>query len=254
VGVREDFVKDSIVAFGGLSGRAMQRSVLVVEDDHDIAELIRLHLRDQGLNVVVCNDGTAGLTQALGRSWDLLVLDLRLPGIDGLELCRRVRLEGRYIPILMLTARSTEMDRVLGLETGADDYLTKPFSVIELVARVKAILRRVQQLAAGATPDPRVLRVGEIEIDIEQRTVRRGGSPVELTAREFALLVHLARHPGRVYTRAQLLDQVWGLRHEAYEHTVSSHINRLRAKLEPSPAAPRYLLTIWGVGYRFASG
>jgi DNA-binding response OmpR family regulator len=247
-------VKDSIVAFGGLSGRAMQRSVLVVEDDHDIAELIRLHLRDQGLNVVVCNDGTAGLTQALGRSWDLLVLDLRLPGIDGLELCRRVRLEGRYIPILMLTARSTEMDRVLGLETGADDYLTKPFSVIELVARVKAILRRVQQLAAGATPDPRVLRVGEIEIDIEQRTVRRGGSPVELTAREFALLVHLARHPGRVYTRAQLLDQVWGLRHEAYEHTVSSHINRLRAKLEPSPAAPRYLLTIWGVGYRFASG
>jgi DNA-binding response OmpR family regulator len=254
LGVREDFVNDSIVAFGGLSGRAMQRSVLVVEDDHDIAELIRLHLRDQGLNVVVCNDGTAGLTQALGRSWDLLVLDLRLPGIDGLELCRRVRLEGRYIPILMLTARSTEMDRVLGLETGADDYLTKPFSVIELVARVKAILRRVQQLAAGATPDPRVLRVGEIEIDIEQRTVRRGGSPVELTAREFALLVHLARHPGRVYTRAQLLDQVWGLRHEAYEHTVSSHINRLRAKLEPSPAAPRYLLTIWGVGYRFASG
>jgi DNA-binding response OmpR family regulator len=254
VGVREDFVKDSIVAFGGLSGRAMQRSVLVVEDDHDIAELIRLHLRDQGLDVVVCNDGAAGLRQALGRSWDLLVLDLRLPGIDGLELCRRVRLEGRYIPILMLTARSTEMDRVLGLETGADDYLTKPFSVIELVARVKAILRRVQQLAAGATPDPRVLRVGEIEIDIEQRTVRRGGSPVELTAREFALLVHLARHPGRVYTRAQLLDQVWGLRHEAYEHTVSSHINRLRAKLEPSPAAPRYLLTIWGVGYRFASG
>ena len=245
---------DSIVAFGGPSQRAMQRSVLVVEDDHDIAELIRLHLRDQGLDVVVCNDGAAGLRQALGRSWDLLVLDLRLPGIDGLELCRRVRLEGRYIPILMLTARSTEMDRVLGLETGADDYLTKPFSVIELVARVKAIMRRVQQLAAGATSDLRVLRVGEIEIDIEQRTVRRAGSPVELTAREFALLVHFARHPGRVYTRAQLLDQVWGLQHEAYEHTVSSHINRLRAKLEPLPTAPRYLLTIWGVGYRFASG
>jgi DNA-binding response OmpR family regulator len=234
--------------------RAMQGSVLVVEDDHDLAELIRLHLRDQGLEVVVCSDGAAGLRQALGRSWDLLVLDLRLPGIDGLELCRRVRLEGKYIPILMLTARSTELDRVLGLETGADDYLTKPFSVIEFIARVKAILRRVRHLAAGAASMPRVLRVGEIEIDIDQRTVRRGGTPVELTAREFALLVHFAQHPGRVYTRAQLLDQVWGLQHEAYEHTVSSHINRLRAKLEPLPTAPRYLLTIWGVGYRFASG
>jgi DNA-binding response OmpR family regulator len=232
----------------------MQRRVLVVEDDYDIAELIRLHLRDQGLDVVVCSDGTAGLKQALGRSWDLLVLDLRLPGIDGLELCRRVRLEGKYIPILMLTARSTEMDTVLGLETGADDYLTKPFSVIEFIARVKAILRRVQHLAAGATSNLQVLRVGEIEIDIDQRTVRCGGRPVELTAREFALLLHFAQHPGRVYTRAQLLDQVWGLQHEAYEHTVSSHINRLRAKLEPSPTAPRYLLTIWGVGYRFASG
>ncbi|MGH8704494.1 MAG: response regulator [Burkholderiales bacterium] len=232
----------------------MQRSILVVEDDHDIAELIRLHLRDQGLDVVVCNDGTAGLEQALGRNWDLLVLDLRLPGIDGLELCRRVRLEGKYIPILMLTARSTEIDRVLGLETGADDYLTKPFSVIEFIARVKAILRRVQHLAAATGSDLRVLHVGEIEIDIDQRTVQRGGRPVELTAREFDLLVHFAQHPGRVFTRAQLLDQVWGLQHEAYEHTVSSHINRLRAKIEPSPTAPRYLLTIWGVGYRFAAG
>ena len=232
----------------------MSGRVLVIEDDHDIAELIRLHLQDLGLDVAVCNDGVAGLDQALGRSWDLLVLDLRLPGIDGLEVCRRVRLEGKYTPILMLTARSMEMDRVLGLETGADDYLTKPFSVIEFIARVKAILRRVRHLAAGATPNLRVLRVGEIAIDIDRRTVQCGGRPVELTAREFDLLVHFARHPGRVYTRAQLLDQVWGLQHEAYEHTVSSHINRLRAKIEPSPVAPRYLLTIWGVGYRFASG
>jgi DNA-binding response OmpR family regulator len=232
----------------------MQRRVLVVEDDYDIAELIRLHLRDQGLDVVVCSDGTAGLKQALGRSWDLLVLDLRLPGIDGLELCRRVRLEGKYIPILMLTARSTEMDTVLGLETGADDYLTKPFSVIELIARVKAILRRIQHLAASSTSSLRVLRIGELAIDLDQRTVERGIERVELTAREFDLLVHFAQHPGRVFTRAQLLDQVWGFRHEAYEHTVSSHINRLRAKIEPSPTTPRYLLTIWGVGYRFASG
>lgn len=231
----------------------MPRNVLVIEDDHDIAELVRLHLRDLGLEVVVCADGVAGLERALGRSWDLLVLDLRLPGIDGLEICRRVRLAGRYVPVLMLTARSTEMDRVLGLETGADDYLTKPFSVIEFIARVKAILRRVQQLAAGSTSSLRVLRIGEIAIDIDQRTVERGGKPVELTAREFDLLAHFARHPGRVFTRAQLLDQVWGFRHEAYEHTVSSHINRLRAKIEPSPTAPRYLLTIWGVGYRFAS-
>ena len=232
----------------------MSGRVLVIEDDHDIAELIRLHLQDLGLDVAVCSDGVAGLEQALGQSWDLLVLDLRLPGVDGLEVCRRVRLEGKYTPILMLTARSMEMDRVLGLETGADDYLTKPFSVIEFIARVKAILRRVRHLAAGATPNLSVLRVGEIEIDIDRRTVQCGGRPVELTAREFDLLVHFARHPGRVYTRAQLLDQVWGLQHEAYEHTVSSHINRLRAKIEPSPVAPRYLLTIWGVGYRFASG
>lgn len=232
----------------------MPRNVLVIEDDHNIAELIRLHLRDLGLDVVVCNDGAAGLAQALSRTWDLLVLDLTLPGIDGLEICRRARLEGKYIPILMLTARSMEMDRVLGLETGADDYLTKPFSVIEFIARVKAILRRVQHLVASSTSSMRVLRVGEIAIDIDQRTVERGGKPVELTAREFDLLVHFAQHPGRVFTRAQLLDQVWGLQHEAYEHTVSSHINRLRAKIEPSPTAPRYLLTIWGVGYRFASG
>jgi DNA-binding response OmpR family regulator len=232
----------------------MPGNVLVIEDDRDLAELIRLHLRDLGLGVVVCDDGVAGLEQALSRAWDLLVLDLTLPGVDGLEICLRARLDGRYTPILMLTARSTEMDRVLGLETGADDYLTKPFSVIEFIARVKAILRRVRHLAADATSSMRVLRIGEIAIDVDQRTVERGGKPVELTAREFDLLVHFAQHPGRVFTRAQLLDQVWGFQHEAYEHTVSSHINRLRAKIEPAPTAPRYLLTIWGVGYRFASG
>jgi DNA-binding response OmpR family regulator len=232
----------------------MPGNVLVIEDDHDIAELIGLHLRDLGLGVVVCNDGVAGLEQTLSRSWDLLVLDLTLPGVDGLEICRRARLDGKYVPILMLTARSMEMDRVLGLETGADDYLTKPFSVIELIARVKAILRRIQHLAASSTSSLRVLRIGELAIDLDQRTVERGIERVELTAREFDLLVHFAQHPGRVFTRAQLLDQVWGFRHEAYEHTVSSHINRLRAKIEPSPTTPRYLLTIWGVGYRFASG
>lgn len=231
----------------------MSGHILVVEDEPDIADLIGLHLRDLGHEVEVCSDGRVGLARALQRHWDLLVLDLRLPGIDGLEICRRVRLEGEYTPILMLTARSTEMDRVLGLETGADDYLTKPFSVIEFIARVKAIFRRVQCLAGRTKEDASSLRFGDLEMDIDQRTVRRAGNPIDLTAREFDLLVYFARHPGRVFTRAQLLDQVWGVKHEAYEHAVSSHINRLRAKIEPSPTTPRYLLTIWGVGYRFAA-
>jgi DNA-binding response OmpR family regulator len=232
----------------------MSGKILVVEDEPDIAELIGLHLRDLGHEVVTCVDGKAGLELALRRRWDLLVLDLRLPGIDGLEICRRVRLEGEYTPILMLTARTTEMDRVLGLETGADDYLTKPFSVIEFIARVKAIFRRVQSLGQRTTSGAQVLRIGDLAIDVDQRTVQRGDLPVELTAREFDLLAHFARHPGRVFTRAQLLDGVWGVKHEAYEHAVSSHINRLRAKIEPSPTQPRYLLTVWGVGYRFAAG
>lgn len=231
----------------------MSGHILVIEDEPDIAELIGLHLRDLGHEVEVCADGRSGLTRALQRRWDLLVLDLRLPGIDGLEICRRVRLEGEYTPILMLTARSTEMDRVLGLETGADDYLTKPFSVIEFIARVKAIFRRVQCLAGRTKEVNSPLRFGDLEMDVDQRTVRRAGNPIDLTAREFDLLVYFARHPGRVFTRAQLLDQVWGVKHEAYEHAVSSHINRLRAKIEPSPTSPRYLLTIWGVGYRFAA-
>jgi DNA-binding response OmpR family regulator len=231
----------------------MSGKILVVEDEPDIAELIGLHLRDLGHEVVTCADGRAGLELALGRPWDLLVLDLRLPGVDGLEICRHVRLKGEYTPILMLTARTTEMDRVLGLETGADDYLTKPFSIIEFIARVKAIFRRVRNLGQRAAPGAQVLRIGDLAIDVDQRTVQRSGQPVELTAREFDLLAHFARHPGRVFTRAQLLDGVWGVKHEAYEHAVSSHINRLRAKIEPAPTQPRYLLTVWGVGYRFAA-
>jgi len=230
----------------------VSKNILVVEDEPDIAELVSLHLRDLGHDVTVSANGRAGLDLALQRQWDLLVLDLRLPGIDGIEICRRVRLEGEYTPILMLTARSTELDRVLGLETGADDYLTKPFSIIEFIARVKAIFRRVQCLRDKAATAP-LLRIGDLEMDVDQRTVQLAGRPVDLTAREFDLLAYFARHPGRVFTRSQLLDQVWGVKHEAYEHAVSSHINRLRAKIEPSPTSPRYLLTIWGVGYRFAA-
>jgi DNA-binding response OmpR family regulator len=176
-----------------------------------------------------------------------------LPQIDGLEVCRSLRHRQPYTPILILTAKSTELDRIVGLETGADDYVTKPFSVTELVARVKALLRRVEAMRGGHHPAAGGrIRAGDVMLDFERRSVTVTGVPVSLTAREFDLLAHFMRHPGRVYTRAELLDQVWGYGHDGYEHTVNSHINRLRAKIEPDSARPRYVLTVWGVGYKFA--
>jgi DNA-binding response OmpR family regulator len=227
--------------------------VLVVEDEDDIAALVAVHLRDLGLEVRHCGDGVSALTGALREHWDLLVLDLSLPGLDGIEVCREIRARGRYTPILMLTARTAESERALGLETGADDYLTKPFGVREFVARVKAMLRRVDYLRAQPVPTERILRVADLELDLDERIARRAGCRIDLTVREFELLAYLLRHPGKVFTRAQLLDQVWGLTHDAYEHTVSSHISRLRAKIEPDAASPRYLLTNWGAGYSLAS-
>ena len=230
------------------------RRVLVVEDEHDIARLLRLHLEDLGCEVETCHEGLTGLTRALdGTAWSLLVLDLRLPGLDGMEICRQVRASSTYTPILMLTARASELDRVLGLETGADDYLTKPFSVIEFAARVKAILRRVEQLARRSPVQLRTLREADLEIDLDRRLAKRAGALLDLTAKEFDLLAHLVQHPARVFTRAQLLDQVWGTTHDAFEHTVNSHINRLRAKIESDPARPHYIVTVWGVGYRFSA-
>jgi DNA-binding response OmpR family regulator len=228
----------------------MAQSVLVIEDNRDIAELVALHLRDEGYAVTLADDGRAGLALAQGGEFDLLVLDLMLPGLDGLSICREIRAQERYLPILMLTAKSSELDRVLGLELGADDYLTKPFSIRELVARVKALLRR--QAALAPAPAGAVISSGGLRIDSDRRQVSVDGRDIELTAREFDLLLHFARHPGRVFSRAQLLDQVWGYGHEGYEHTVNSHINRLRNKIEQDPAAPRYVLTVWGVGYKFA--
>lgn len=230
------------------------RRVLVVEDEHDIARLLRLHLEDLGCEVETCHEGLTGLTRALdGTAWSLLVLDLRLPGLDGMDICRQVRASSTYTPILMLTARASELDRVLGLETGADDYLTKPFSVIEFAARVKAILRRVEQLARRSPVQLRTLREADLEIDLDRRLAKRAGALLDLTAKEFDLLAHLVQHPARVFTRAQLLDQVWGTTHDAFEHTVNSHINRLRAKIESDPARPHYIVTVWGVGYRFSA-
>lgn len=229
----------------------MTRKVLVVEDNPDIAKLVSLHLKDLDCEVALAADGLRGLEQARARRYDLIILDLMLPGMDGLELCRRLRGETDYTPILMLTAKSSEVDRVVGLEIGADDYLTKPFSIRELLARVKAIFRRVDALGAGRPQAPKRLNLGAMAIDVEKRTVTVAGQAVDLTAKEFDLLLQFAEHPGRVYSRQQLLDLVWGTGHMGYEHTVNSHINRLRGKIEDNPAEPAYVLTVWGVGYKF---
>lgn len=228
------------------------RRVLVVEDDRDIAHLVELHLRDLECVADVRGNGTQGLELALRNRYDLVILDLMLPGTDGLEICRRLRAQSNYVPILMLTAKSTELDRVVGLEIGADDYLTKPFSIRELQARVKALFRRVDAMSQQADHTGNgVLRLDKLEIDSEKRSVDLDGRNVPLTAKEFDLLLQFARHPGRVYTRTQLLDLVWGYSYDGYEHTVNSHINRLRAKMEDNPAKPRYILTVWGIGYKF---
>lgn len=228
----------------------MTRQVLVIEDDEDIAKLVKMQLAELSCEVRVAADGAVGLAEASARAWDLIILDLMLPSVDGLEICRRVRAQGRYTPILMLTAKSSELDRVLGLEMGADDYLTKPFSLLELLARVKAIFRRVDNLGREQTAAP-VIVAGELAIDAQRRTVTVEGRPVDLTAKEFDLLLHFAESPGRVFTRTQLLDSVWGYAHSGYEHTVNSHINRLRAKIEKNPNQPEYIQTVWSVGYRF---
>ena len=230
----------------------MPRKILVIEDDRDIAHLVELHLRDMGCEVNLVHDGIDGLQQALSKPYDLIILDLMLPGKEGLELCRCLRAQPDYTPILMLTARSSELDRVLGLEIGADDYLTKPFSIRELLARVKALIRRVEALESQTLPGmQKTILAGDLVIDAEKRKVTLYGKSVGLTAKEFDLLLQFAQHPGRVCTRSQLLDLVWGYGHEGYEHTVNSHINRLRAKIEKDPARPRYILTVWGVGYKF---
>ena len=231
----------------------MSRSVLVIEDDKDIARLLELHLRDDGYSVTVASDGKTGLERALSESHDIIILDLILPGMDGLEVCRRIRNRPDYTPILMLTAKSTDLDRILGLELGADDYLTKPFNIRELLARVKALFRRVEALREKVSALPqKTIQAGDLTIDPEKRKVTVQGKSVHLTAREFELLMEFARHPGRVFTRGQLLDKVWGYSYQGYEHTVNSHINRLREKIERNPAKPRYIFTVRGVGYRFA--
>ena len=229
----------------------MPPHILVAEDQADIRDLIALNLRQAGYQVTAVGDGAQALVQQAEQSRDLLVLDLMMPGLDGLEVCKALRARGGAVPILMLTAKSTELDRVLGLELGADDYLTKPFSMAELLARVKALLRRAELLRQASAPGPGAALVnGEVEILPARREVRVRGRLLELTALEFELLLHFAQHPGRVFSRAQLLDAVWGYSHEGYEHTVTTHINRLRAKIESDPMRPLMILTVRGAGYK----
>jgi DNA-binding response OmpR family regulator len=230
--------------------------ILVAEDQTDIRDLLVMNLRGAGYEVSAVGDGEAALAQQLAAPADLLVLDLMMPRMDGLEVCKALRAKGSAAPILMLTAKSTELDRVLGLELGADDYLTKPFSLAELLARVKALLRRAQLLAAAQAAGAAgakgavAIRNGELEILPAKRQVRCRGESIEFTALEFELLLHFASHPGHVFSRSQLLNAVWGYTHDGYEHTVTTHINRLRAKLEADPMRPQIILTARGAGYK----
>jgi DNA-binding response OmpR family regulator len=234
------------------AGPAERARVLIVEDCPDLGDVLPFHFRDAGYEVDLATGGRSGLQMARSGNYRIVILDLSLPEIDGLEICRSLRQTGAETSVLMLTARSSEIDRVLGLEMGADDYLTKPFSIRELLARVKAIIRRSQpDLYRSLLQEASTLKRGRLTVNTGERSTRIGDRAVDLTAKEFDLLLHFVRYPGHVFTRAQLLDRVWGYSHLGYEHTVNSHINRLRAKIEEDPRDPRFILTVWGVGYKF---
>ena len=232
----------------------LPKRVLIVEDDMPIADLLRMHLQDEGYQVTHCADGNTGLAQLRTGGWDALILDLMLPGVDGLEICRQARAMATYTPIIITSARSSEVHRILGLELGADDYLVKPFSVLELVARVKALLRRADAMSRNQRNEAGALELNGVRLDPLTRQAYVEGTALDLTPREFDLLYFFVKHPEKVFSRLDLLNQVWGYQHDGYEHTVNTHINRLRAKIEADPAEPTRILTVWGKGYRFASG
>jgi two-component system alkaline phosphatase synthesis response regulator PhoP len=233
---------------------AEPRKVLIIEDDTAIVDLLVLHLRDQGYETRSSNDGSAGLELALTGNFDLIVLDVMLPGLDGLSVCRNIRAENVSTPILMLTAKSEEIDKIVGLEIGADDYMTKPFSIRELIARIRATFRRIDGLGTGGVviPDTGERHFGTLRIDAERRLVYSAGKKIDLTSKEFDLLALLSKNPGKAFTRQELLEQVWGYQFSGYSHTVNSHINRLRAKIEKDPGKPEIVETVWGYGYRFS--
>lgn len=229
------------------------KNVLIIEDDPNIVDLVEIHLKDLGYDLDKVGDGKTGLQKALENDYSLIILDLMLPEMDGLEVCKQIRSENKYIPILMLTAKSEELDKVLGLELGADEYITKPFSIRELIARVKAIFRRMEinKAASGDQAEKNILTFGDLVIDVVKRKVTLAGKQIDLTSKEFDLLALFANNPGRTYNRNELLDLVWGYQFSGYDHTVNSHINRLRAKIENDPSSPMFIKTVWGYGYRF---
>lgn len=226
------------------------KRILLIEDDEQILELLDIHLKDISCESTKATRGEDGLYHALSRKFDLIVLDIMLPDINGIEICRRIRTEKNLTPILMLTARSEEIDKVVGLETGADDYLTKPFSIRELLARVKAMLRRTEINANSLLPDTVITR-GSLSVYPLKRKVTLNEVKVDLTPKEFDLLYLFITNPGRSYSREALLNAIWGYEFQGYEHTVNSHINRLRAKIELDVSHPEFILTSWGIGYRF---
>lgn len=227
-------------------------SVLIIEDDKDISDLISIHLKDNNFEVVTAFDGKQGLVNATNNNYSLIVLDLMLPELDGMEVCKQLRINKVNTPILILTSRAEEFDKVLGLELGADDYLTKPFSIREMVARVKAIIRRHEITRERSKEDEdQELHFNNLYVNIEKRKVIVRNQPVDLSPKEFDLLVFLASKAGKTFSREQLLNQIWGVEFEGFEHTVNSHINRLRSKIEQDLNHPEFILTTWGVGYRF---
>lgn len=250
---------------GGLLGNIMKDRVLIIEDEMDIAKLIQVHLTELDIASDICCHGQQGLEQALAQNYQLVMLDVMLPGINGLDICRQLRQEKPLQAILILTSKTSETDRILGLELGADDYMTKPFSIRELQARVRTQLRRVHALADrsksnGHKPDVNNVEqinnstcVGKLLVDQRYHQVTYKDNAINLTSTEFELLDFLCKNPDQVFSRAQLLDGVWGYNHSGYEHTVNSHINRLRNKLEEDCAEPKIIQTVWGVGYKLNS-
>lgn len=230
------------------------KTILVVEDDPDIADMLAIHLLEEGYRVEHLADGDAASERLRCGGYDMLLFDIMLPGVSGLDLCRQARAQAGYTPVIIISARGAESQRILGLELGADDYIAKPFSPLELVARMRALFRREAALGHSARQAAGAIACGSLYLDPVTREVRLHEQPLALTAREFDLLLHFARHPGQVFSRVDLLERVWGYNHAGYEHTVNTHINRLRQKIECDPAQPTRLLTVWGVGYKLVEG
>lgn len=239
------------MVFELFSMKTHQHPILIVEDDEDLSELIKIQLADLNFSIEQSFNGLKALEKARSTSYSLIILDIMLPGLDGFEICKKIREEDPQTPILMLTAKAEEIDKIMGLEFGADDYLTKPFSIRELTARVKALLRRATANDQSNGSVNEHIQFGNLSIFPNKRIIELGNEQLELTSKEFDLLLLFANNPGRAYSRQELLDIVWGYQYSGYSHTVNSHINRLRSKIEKDPATPVFIKTVWGVGYRF---